>query len=196
MSFEVKSTFSKVLGFCSIEELKETALRCFPNISWEEYIIFEVDGDYYAVTMSSYNFEIVISKQYIRCCFKPYQTNTYKTEEFQSNPIEHPGFNNGKRSWDSTIINDYEKDGLNDLFYIMSEPDILSNSINNLIKIFTKIQCHCNKRKLNIVQRGENVVGREITINNAKILLLLLFCEQTRFTGITYQRYWSVELSK
>lgn len=180
MSSLVKSTFEQVQGFSTEEELKETALKCYPNISWEEYIIFKVGEQYYAVTMSSYNFEIVISKEYISCCYKPFKTNIYKTDDFESNFINHPGFNNGRKKWNDRIIRDYENRIIWD-YYV------------NKIITETEMNILLEAKGLNIIRLGKNVKGREVTYNNTKILLLLLFCKQTRFKGVTYKSYWEID---
>lgn len=184
---KIRSTFSHIRGFSSIEEAKEVALRCFPNISWEEYLVLEAEGEYYAVTMHSYDFEIVISKEYIRYCERAYKTKTCKTNEFGSSLVFHPGFNNGKSRWDSSIIYRYRNSGLETRLseHTFSLPfDELVSWLND---------CKSVIKKVNIVFRGEKVKGRIVTENNATILLLLLFCDQTRFRDVRYKSYWDVD---
>lgn len=60
--------FSRVKGFTDIRELKATTTKCFPNVSWETYVVLIVNGQYYAVTMKNKDFEIVVSKDFVRYC--------------------------------------------------------------------------------------------------------------------------------
>ncbi len=154
-------TFSKIKGCDSIDELKELALRCFPNINWENYVVYEMWGEFYAVTMHSYQFEVVVSKKLIRYCTSAFRILTQRTSNFCCKK-SLAGFDGGSSRWDDAIVNDFENT-FSRIPYMVRTGDMTGYS-----------------------DFGKSKKVWKCGTFNTLILLLLLFCNETRFTGKKY----------
>ncbi len=152
----LKESFTLIKGFDNIEEIRKAIKLKFPQIDYEEFDIYEVQGMLYAVTMHGIKYEIVISREYIkfRIFGYPQKAGCIKFIDFKTTDWKWPGIDGGSSHWDDKINTD-------------------------AVKVFgPEIVVHGGE-----MVKG---VRRKHWGNNTKVLLNCLFANKTRFDDNAY----------